>query len=361
MKKKICFIAQFPPPIHGLSKAVDTLYRSELAEKYDFEAVNITDNKKFPLNLLRMAKSDADLFYFTISQSRGGNLRDLAILKLLQLRKKKCVVHLHGGYYRTLVDALPTQQKRANFAAMSRLAGAIVLGPSLKYIFEGMLPPERIFTVPNCVDDQYLMDDETFTAKVQASSDVPVRQVLFLSNLIPEKGWPTVLELARQEQARVAQGSPVRYHFHFAGKFFDPDAETMFQTFIRTHRLDNIVTYHGVVQGEAKQRLLHDSHIFILPTRYPKEGQPISILEAMGNGMMIVTTDHAGIPDIVTDGENGIVLTDERGAQLQDLLSRIDHADLPSIMQENRARVLRDFRERAYLDNMDRVFAQVLG
>lgn len=29
-KKKICFIAQFPPPMHGLSKAVDTLYNSEL-------------------------------------------------------------------------------------------------------------------------------------------------------------------------------------------------------------------------------------------------------------------------------------------------------------------------------------------
>lgn len=29
-KKKICFIAQFPPPMHGLSKAVETLYNSEL-------------------------------------------------------------------------------------------------------------------------------------------------------------------------------------------------------------------------------------------------------------------------------------------------------------------------------------------
>ena len=29
-KKEICFIAQFPPPMHGLSKAVETLYNSEL-------------------------------------------------------------------------------------------------------------------------------------------------------------------------------------------------------------------------------------------------------------------------------------------------------------------------------------------
>ncbi len=45
-KKKICFIAQFPPPVHGLSKAVDTLYNSELALEFDFEKIDITDNKK---------------------------------------------------------------------------------------------------------------------------------------------------------------------------------------------------------------------------------------------------------------------------------------------------------------------------
>ena len=51
-KKKICFIAQFPPPMHGLSKAVETLYNSELNSavnpngKFEFEKVDITNNKK---------------------------------------------------------------------------------------------------------------------------------------------------------------------------------------------------------------------------------------------------------------------------------------------------------------------------
>ena len=31
------------------------------------------------------------------------------------------------------------------------------------------------------------------------------------------------------------------------------------------------------------------------------EGQPISILEAMGFGNVIITTKHAGIPDICSD------------------------------------------------------------
>ena len=71
--KKICFIAQFPPPMHGLSKAVDTLYNSELRKEFEFEKVDLTNNKRFLGNILKISRSKADLFYFTISQTKQGN------------------------------------------------------------------------------------------------------------------------------------------------------------------------------------------------------------------------------------------------------------------------------------------------
>ena len=74
------------------------------------------------------------------------------------------------------------------------------------------------------------------------------------------------------------------------------------------NKLEEYVTYHCIVGGEAKRKLLKECYIFALPTKDPNEGQPISILEAMGNGMLIITTDHAGIPDIVKDGINGLII-----------------------------------------------------
>ena len=121
--KKICFIAQFPPPIHGLSKAVDTLYNSKLAQEYDFEKIDITNNKRIVSNIFAIKRSKADLFYFTISHTKGGNLRDLMILKAIGNRP--CLVHLHGGYYRKLVEELPNWQRKANFKAVKKLNGAI--------------------------------------------------------------------------------------------------------------------------------------------------------------------------------------------------------------------------------------------
>lgn len=58
-KRKICFIAQFPPPMHGLSKAVDTLYNSVLNSeiepegKFLFEKIDIKNNKLFLKTLLK--------------------------------------------------------------------------------------------------------------------------------------------------------------------------------------------------------------------------------------------------------------------------------------------------------------------
>ena len=139
----ICFLAQFPPPMHGLSKAVETLYNSRLKEKYHFSKIDITNNKRILQSLIALWKCKSDVVYFTPSQTRGGNLRDLLFLKLIQWRGKECVVHIHGGYYRQLVDNdIPGWQRRMNYHAVERLARGIVLGHSMHGLFAGMLPDE---------------------------------------------------------------------------------------------------------------------------------------------------------------------------------------------------------------------------
>jgi glycosyltransferase involved in cell wall biosynthesis len=349
--KKICFIAQFPPPIHGLSKAVDTLYNSKLAQEFDFEKIDITDNKKIISNIISIKRSKADLFYFTISQTRGGNLRDLIILKAVGNRP--CLVHLHGGYYRKLVDELPKWQRNANYKAIKKLSGAIVLGPSLKDIFKDMLPENRIFTVPNCVDDEYLISDEEFNEKINTVNQRKIKQVLYLSNFIYSKGYPDVLKMAKIEKER---GGDKRFHFNFAGKFFQESEEDFFWKYIKDNELEDYVSYHGIVSGNKKRELLKLCDIFCLLTTYPNEGQPISILEAMGNGMVVVTTNHAGIPDLVTDGVNGVVV-DKSNIEPDNIFIKLQRiTNYETIETTNRNCVKNDFSQSTYLSNMKSCF-----
>lgn len=360
-KKKICFIAQFPPPMHGLSKAVETLYNSELNVainpdgEFEFEKVDITNNKIFMRNLVKISKSKAELFYFTISQTKGGNLRDLVIFKMLELQHKKCLIHLHGGYYRQLVDNdMTSWQRRANYKAMSKIDGAIVLGPSLKWIFEGMVPSHKIYTVPNCVDDEFLISDEKFENKLNKVKSESIYHVLWLSNFIRSKGYPVVLEMAKLEKKRVDGGEQKRLHFDFAGNFFEKSEEQYFWKFIEDNKLQNYITYHGVVGGDVKRKLLKKCVFFILPTRYPNEGQPISILEAMGNGMVILTTDHAGIPDIVEDGVNGFI--GDNPDEFYHYVTEIPKKTIIKILQKNRQDIINCFVQPRYISNMINVF-----
>lgn len=365
--KKICFIAQFPPPMHGLSKAVDTLYNSELnvavseSGSFEFEKVDLTDNRKFLSNLSIIRKSKADLFYFTISQTRGGNLRDLIIFRLLAKQKKKCLIHLHGGYYRQLVDNdMPGWQKKANYKAIKKIDGAIVLSDSLKVIFQSMLPDEKIYVVNNCVDDEFMLSEAEVTEKLQKLEDKEVLHVLYLSNFIRTKGYPEVLELAKLEKEKVESGEVKRFHFDFAGKFFEESEKQFFENYIAANEIQDFITYHGVVGGEEKKDLLKNSDIFILPTRYSNEGQPISILEAYGNAMMVVTTDHAGIPDIVEDGVNGIITKkDESLGELYKRLTACSIDRMHSIALVNYDLCHEKYIQAKYVETLGKLFQEL--
>lgn len=362
MYKNINIIAQFPPPIHGLSKAVDTLYNSYLSAKYKFKAVNITNNRNILKNLWIILVNKSDLYYFTISQTKGGNWRDLLILKLLELKHAKCLVHLHGGYYRQLIDNdCGKFQKRLNYKLIRKLAGCIVLGESLQKIFRGMIDDDKIFIVPNCVDNQYTLPKSVYDNKMNHLSEDTPLNILYLSNFIPTKGYREVLQLACMFKDRNIN----KFHFHFAGKFFDDNEENYYKNYVMKNKLGVNVTYHGVVTGETKNNLLRMSHIFMLLTRYPNEGQPISMLEAMGNAMLVITTNHAGIPDIVKNGINGLVI-DKDIIDIKTIFSYLnyiytDRTELKQICKNNYNIVVNQYTEQQYLDNMDSVFKKVLG
>lgn len=359
-KSKITFIAQFPPPMHGLSKAVETLYGSKLRGEFNFEKINITNNKDFAFNLFKLWRSKSDLYYFTISQTKGGNLRDLIFFRILKFKKANVVIHLHGGYYRKLIDNdLGNAQKRLNYKYLKGVSGAIVLGKSLERIFKGLVPDEKIFEVANCVDDPYLLSKDELSKKLTVIANTPKLKILYLSNFIETKGYKEVLYLAEK-----AKQNSAPFEFNFAGKFFEPKDEEFFMSFVKDKGLEDYVNYLGIVGGQAKTDLLRDSNVFVLLTRYPNEGQPISILEAMGNGIAIVTTNHAGIPDVVDNIANGLMV-DKNSIDVNSIYNYLEEllanrTKLTTIAINNYTKVEDNYTELKYINNMGSIFNKLV-
>lgn len=351
--KKICLIGQFPPPIHGLSKALNTIKNSKhLKNNFLISSVNISDNKKIINSISDIRKNDSDIYYFTIAHSKMGNIRDLLILKELIRKNKKIIIHYHGGYFRELFSKMSSLQKKLNLMVFKKIDIVIVLGESLKRNFTNLVSEHKIRVCENYVESKSLLDDEEFISKIDILKRKDKLDILYLSNFIKTKGYYEVLNVARRFNSSDVD-------FHFAGDFFSSSDKEEFLDFIKSHNINNVF-YYGVVDGKEKKELIKKCDVFILPTYYHIEGQPISLIESMANGLTVITTNHAGIPDIVTT-DNGYIVEpksiNDIELAIQDILSHKDK--LISYGYNNRNYALQSFKEIDYIKRLETIFEEV--
>src|SRR5690606_26961737 len=78
---------------------------------------------------------------------------------------------------------------------------------------------------------------------------------------------------------------------------------------------------------------LRDSALFVLPcvtaSDGDRDGIPNVILEAMAMQLPVVSTEHSGIPEVVTNGVNGLLVPAGQAPPLaQGLAKLLDEADL---------------------------------
>lgn len=71
---------------------------------------------------------------------------------------------------------------------------------------------------------------------------------------------------------------------------------------------------------------LQDADIFVLPSNY--EGMPMTIIEAMGTGLPIVATRVGGVPDMLKDGESGLLVPCDENAVAQALAKLVSDESL---------------------------------
>ncbi|MGY9038351.1 MAG: glycosyltransferase family 4 protein [Rhodobacterales bacterium] len=83
------------------------------------------------------------------------------------------------------------------------------------------------------------------------------------------------------------------------------------------------VEYSGVMSPDAAAERLGQCQALILPTRYLGEGYPGAILEAYAQGTPVIATKWRAIPEIVADGETGLLIDVGAEDQLRDAMLHI--------------------------------------
>ena len=93
------------------------------------------------------------------------------------------------------------------------------------------------------------------------------------------------------------------------------------------------IQFLGVRSHDEVRKYMSEADVFVLNSRVGKdgdmEGLPVSLLEAMSMQLAVISTRHAGIPQAITNGKDGLLIDEkDNNALLAGLEKLINDAGL---------------------------------
>jgi len=321
-KMHILFLMQLPPPIHGASMINKSIQSSLLiATRFNAQHFNISTAEDIadigtasPRKLVKTLnivikslwlwiRSRPDLTYLTLAPTGLGFYKDGLIAILLKALGARLVIHLHGkGVTQACKDSV---LNRIIYAAVFRNTDVIHLSERLTEDLRPFAPREKIHIVPNGIPE-FAGETHKLSGEIH---------FIYLSNLVREKG---AMDLLNACDILCRQG----FHFRvtMAGRFYDVNFEQEFRERWNALGLRNVALLDQGAYGAEKTQLLACGDVLVLPTYYPNECFPITLLEAMAASMAVISTDEGAIADMITPKDNGILVEKRNPSDLAEAM-----------------------------------------
>lgn len=356
--KKVLIIGPFPSPISGVSLANDTLFNGLKSEGIRVNNINFS----YPTLKENIGKfSFKKVFYYlrlyfyifkipnyktiymTPGQTFFGILKYYPFIFISKVLRKEILIHVHGNHLWKEYENLNGYKKRIFYHIISKFNKGIVLSPKLRKNLTPFIRDEYIYEVYNFIEDNILNDISAEDIKSKKTDEL---NIVFLSNLMKEKGIFDFLN-----SIIILKKKGVKFKAKIAGAVDKTSENELNELF---NKLKDDVEYLGVVRGNDKRNLLLNSNVFVFPTYYSMEGQPISILEAMGTGNIILTTNHAGISDIFVENKNGFFIEKTNPNDIASKLERLSNTlgDHKKIMINNNLEANEKYSTNRFISNI---------
>ncbi len=215
--------------------------------------------------------------------------RKYLFYKLCRCFRCKIIYHFHGASFEEQYQAASTATQKRLKVLFEGVDHVLCLSESWKQTLHGIAPSARITVVPNGIEIPEQED--------QTLSKSGVVNILFLGLIGERKG---VFDLLKAFKRLLEEGLEVKLYIGGNGEI------SRLEEMINTYDISQHVDFLGWVGEEQKKRLFSKSDIYALPSY--GEGMPMSILEAMSYGVPVVSTFVGGIPRLIKNHENGILI-----------------------------------------------------
>lgn len=251
--------------------------------------------KVFGLALLalvwRLLRKKTDLVHIHISD--GGSLLRKAIFTLIAfLFGKPVLIHAHGAEFHVTYSKLPSRMQKVLNEIFCRCDGFIVLSKTWQeyYRLNLGLDEKQVFILPNPTE---------LPSQIPHRKNIEKTKFGFFGRVGERKGTFDLIKAF----ANLSNELKNRSELIIAG---DGDIEQG-RHLVESLNLTKYVTFLGWINAAQRDVLLEKIDAFVLPSY--NEGLPMALLEAMGWGLPAIVTPVGGIPELVTSGKNGLLVT----------------------------------------------------
>lgn len=134
---------------------------------------------------------------------------------------------------------------------------------------------------------------------------------------------------------------------------------------VKALNLEHAISFPGVIGIEQHQQLIEESLGYVqhslIAQNGDSEGTPLAILEASAAGLPVISTFHAGIPDVILDQETGLLCEErdfEQMAQYMSLLLK-EEGMANSMGAKGKERIATHFSLDRHIKKLESIIAEV--
>jgi glycosyltransferase involved in cell wall biosynthesis len=303
MTRCVAFVGPLPPPVHGFSNVcammlqllearmpVEVFDRAPKHSGFLKFAWQLAGSLRYLAACVRRRNA---VLYLALSGGRG-QFFDLVYVLAGKLFRQQVIIHHHSFAY---INS-PSWRSKCLLALVRSDTHVVLsrnMGLSLVRIYG--LKADGLKVVSNA---SFYGSTEDDTAA--AAGDAAPINIGFLSNIVFDKGFVEFFAILR----RLRQLG-VEYRARIAGPLA-PAARPAFDELLSAA---SDVQYVGPVYGSEKERFYRRLDIFLFPTKYANEAEPLVVFEAMRCGVYVIACDRGAISEMLRNGAGMVFTRDE--------------------------------------------------
>jgi glycosyltransferase involved in cell wall biosynthesis len=275
-----------------------------------------------------------NIFYTSLSVGLFGILKTWLLVLIFHCKKYEVIIHVHRG------------------DVYSKYLGSVSI---YKYFLEHILSLSDIVIVLS----EYQVDEinkikecNVVTLHNTIEFEIPrkkyvnfVKEFIYLSNIIVEKGYRDLYFAFSSVELNGLK-------LQFVGAVSSKNDKK----FIDSHNVNANIDFSDPIYGLKKLYHIRSKDVFVLPSY--NEGQPISILESMSMGVIIIATDVGCVRDMLPDGYPYIIPPRDSHALCEAIseVSQLAPNVLSELSQQLSDKYFSDFSKDNFKSNVRNIF-----